>query len=46
MNFRKTALSAAALAIMATASVAQDSAKIGVGFSMWPNRRRPICGYR
>ena len=35
MNFRKTALGAAALAISTTGAFAQDAAKVGVGFSMF-----------
>lgn len=35
MNFKKTALGAASLAILATASAAQDSARVAAGFSMF-----------
>ena len=35
MNFKKTALGAASLAILATASAAQDSARISAGLSMF-----------
>ena len=35
MNFKKTAVTAAALAILATGATAQDSARVGVGFSMF-----------
>jgi len=35
MTFQKTAVTAAALAILASASAAQDAARVGVGFSMF-----------
>ena len=35
MTFLKTAVTAAALAILASASAAQDAARVGVGFSMF-----------